>query len=102
MVVGHSMGSTNALRFAIDRPARVRGLVLIGAFAAYGGNPGIVKFYETAIAPPIDSIDPAFVREFQESTLAQPVSESFRDDRKGAPQSASARLACRVCRAVGR
>jgi pimeloyl-ACP methyl ester carboxylesterase len=31
VVVGHSMGSAVALRFAIDHPERTAGLVLIGA-----------------------------------------------------------------------
>ena len=31
VVVGHSMGSTNAVRFAIDYPERTLGLVLMGA-----------------------------------------------------------------------
>lgn len=31
VVVGHSMGSTNAQRFAMDHPDRVLGLVLAGA-----------------------------------------------------------------------
>ena len=47
IVVGHSMGSTNALRFAIDHPERT--LALAGSFATYRGNPAIVEFWETAI-----------------------------------------------------
>jgi pimeloyl-ACP methyl ester carboxylesterase len=38
MLVGHSMGGAIAQRFAIDRPERVRGLVLLGAFATLRGN----------------------------------------------------------------
>jgi non-heme chloroperoxidase len=38
LVVGHSMGSTNAMRFALDHPGRIRGLVLVGAFASYRRN----------------------------------------------------------------
>jgi pimeloyl-ACP methyl ester carboxylesterase len=77
VIVGHSLGSTNALRFAIDYPELVRGVVLAGAFAGYGGKPDFADFYETDIAPLKDPIDPGFVRRFQESTLARPVPEEF-------------------------
>ncbi len=77
VVVGHSMGSTNALRFAIDHPERTLGLVLVGAFHAYRGNPAVLEFWESAVSRLADPIDPGFVREFQESTLAQPVPEVF-------------------------
>lgn len=79
VVVGHSMGASNALRFAIDYPDRNAGLVLAGAFAGYRDNPVIVEFSESAIAPLTDPIDPAFVREFQQSTLAQSIPEAFLD-----------------------
>ena len=35
LVVGHSMGSVNAMRLAIDRPDLLRGLVTAGAFASF-------------------------------------------------------------------
>ena len=79
VVVGHSMGSTNAQRFAIDHPERVLGLVLAGSFATFRGNPTIVDFWQSAVSQLTDPIDPGFVREFQESTLAQPVSKAFLD-----------------------
>jgi pimeloyl-ACP methyl ester carboxylesterase len=72
VVVGHSMGSTNAQRLAIDHPRRVRGLVLAASFASYRNNPVAVEVCES-MSRLTDPIDPAFVREFQESTLAQPV-----------------------------
>jgi pimeloyl-ACP methyl ester carboxylesterase len=78
-VVGHSMGSTNAQRFAIDYPERTLGLVLAGSFATYRGNPAVVEFWESAVSPLTDPIDPGFVREFQESTLAKPVPRAFFD-----------------------
>lgn len=77
VVVGHSMGSAVAMQCAIDHPARTRGLVLVGAFASCSDNPAVVEFCDTAIAQLADPIDAAFVREFQESTLAQPISESL-------------------------
>jgi pimeloyl-ACP methyl ester carboxylesterase len=70
IIVGHSMGSTNALRFAIDFPHHTRGLVLIGAFARYQPNPVLMDFWSSSVSVLTDPIDPAFVREFQESTLA--------------------------------
>jgi non-heme chloroperoxidase len=79
VVVGHSMGSTNALRFAIDHPEHTLGLVLAGAFASYRNNPVVTEFWESAVLKLTDPIDPAFVREFQESTLAQPAPGEFLD-----------------------
>jgi pimeloyl-ACP methyl ester carboxylesterase len=79
VVVGHSMGSTNAQRFAIDHPERVLGLVLAGSFASYRGNPVLMEFWESAVSRLTDPIDPTFVRQFQESTLAQPVPPDFLD-----------------------
>jgi pimeloyl-ACP methyl ester carboxylesterase len=79
IVVGHSMGATNAKRFAIDYPERVRGLALVGGFASFQRNPGLVEFRESAIVPLADPIDPAFVRDFQESTIARPVPPAFLD-----------------------
>ena len=73
VVVGHSMGATNAQRLAIDRPERVRGLVLAGSFASYRDNPMVTEFWDSAVSRLEDPIDPAFVRGFQESTLARPV-----------------------------
>jgi pimeloyl-ACP methyl ester carboxylesterase len=79
VVVGHSMGSTNAERFAIDHPDRVRGLVLAATFTGYRANPVVMEFWESAVSPLRDPIAPDFVREFQESTLARPVPREFLD-----------------------
>src|SRR5574341_1788925 len=68
IIVGHSMGSTNAMRFAIDYPERTLGLVLVGSFATYRGNPAVLEFWETAVSRLTDSVDPGFAREFQQST----------------------------------
>jgi non-heme chloroperoxidase len=79
LVVGHSMGSANAMRLAIDRPDLVRGLILAASFAGFRGNPGVAEFYSSAIEPLRDPIDPAFAAEWQQSTLAQPVAPAFFD-----------------------
>ena len=77
VVVGHSMGSSVAQRFAIDFPERTLGLVLVGSFATLRGNPGVRELWDSAIATLTDPVDPGFVREFQQSTLAQPVPQAF-------------------------
>ncbi|HEX2116613.1 MAG TPA: alpha/beta hydrolase [Alphaproteobacteria bacterium] len=79
VIVGHSMGSQVALRFAIGHAARVAGLVLIGGFASLGRNPVMREFYKASVAPLSDPIDADFAREFQESTLANPVPPAFLD-----------------------
>lgn len=96
IVVGHSMGSVNAMRFAIDYPDRTLGLVLVAAFATFQGNPGLVEFWEKQIAPLTDPIDPGFVREFQESCLARPVPQGLLD----AAVQESLKVPARVWRAA--
>lgn len=76
VIVGHSMGSLVAQRFALDYPARTLGLVLIGSWRNISDNPGVQEFWET-VSQLSDPIDPGFVREFQQSTLAKPVPETF-------------------------
>ena len=76
VLVGHSMGRAIAQRYAIDQPQRTLGLVLMGAFAGEAGNPVIVEV-EEVVAKLTDPLDPGFVREFQVSTLAQPVPTAF-------------------------
>ena len=75
VLVGHSMGAAVAQRFAIDHPERVSALILIGAFAALGRNPACIEFGAVTLATLTDPLDPAFVREFQESTLARTLPE---------------------------
>lgn len=77
VVVGHSMGTLVATRFALDRPSRVHGLVLIAAFATLKGNPTAEAFWHDGLANLGDPIDPALVRDFQQSTLARSVPQGF-------------------------
>ncbi len=79
VVVGHSMGATVAMRFAIDHPERCCGLALAGAFARYSANPDIVEFWRAAIEPLADPVDPGFAREFQLGTISQAVAPAFVD-----------------------
>jgi pimeloyl-ACP methyl ester carboxylesterase len=79
LIVGHSMGAAIAQQFAISYPERTLGLVLVGAFAALARNPSCIIFGKTAIEPLADPVDPLFVREFQESTVARPLTEGVLD-----------------------
>jgi pimeloyl-ACP methyl ester carboxylesterase len=77
VIVGTSMGSIVAQRFAIDFPERLVGLVLVAAATTWR-TPAALEIAEV-VATLEDPIDPGFVREFQESTLAQPVPQAFLD-----------------------
>jgi pimeloyl-ACP methyl ester carboxylesterase len=77
VLVGHSMGSGVAQRFALDYPDRLMGLMLVGAFATLQTNPAVREFWDSVVSQLVDPIDPRLVREFQQSTLAQPVPAAF-------------------------
>lgn len=77
VIVGHSMGSAVAQRFAIDCPEHTRGLVLAGSFHSLAKSPVAQGLWDELVSTMEDPVDPGFVREFQESTLAQPVPQAF-------------------------
>ena len=77
VIVGHSMGSAVAQRFAIDHPQRVKGLVLVGSFATMRDNPAVEEFWETTVSRITDPVDPAIARAFQESTISTSVPPEF-------------------------
>jgi non-heme chloroperoxidase len=77
IIVGHSMGSMVAQRFAIDHPARIAGLILIGAFSTLYGDPGLTEFVADCIDPLVDPIPLSFAREWQLSTVARPIDRDF-------------------------
>ncbi len=79
VIVGHSMGSLVAQRFALDHQDRVSGLVLMGAFTTLYNDANIAAFYAASIGPLTDPIDLAFAREWQSSTLARPVPPDYFD-----------------------
>jgi pimeloyl-ACP methyl ester carboxylesterase len=79
VIVGHSGGSYTAQRFALDHPDRTLGLVLVGAFHAMADNPDTDEL-AAVVATLTDPVDPGFVREFQESCVAQPVPDGFLDE----------------------
>jgi non-heme chloroperoxidase len=77
VIAGHSIGSTVALRSALDYPERTRALVLIATFVRYATNPVIAQFWEECVSHLTDPIDGSVAREFQESTLAQPIAAAL-------------------------
>ena len=74
VIVGHSAGTYTAQQLAVEHPDRVAGLVLIGAVRS---GPEHAALLEMSAFEYADPIDPAFVREFQESTLALPVPSEY-------------------------
>ena len=72
VIVGHSMGSFVAQRFAIDHPERTLGLALIGSGTGMSANVAVRDFWETTVSSLTDPIDPAIAREFQLSTVTRP------------------------------
>lgn len=79
LIVGHSMSSYVALRFAIDHPERTVGLVLMGAFLSMRSNAACRELWKSPISTMSDPIDPAFVTDFQRSTIARPVRDGLLD-----------------------
>ena len=80
VLVGHSMGSVNAMRCAIDHPSRVAGLLLAGTMPWFGRPPELLQFHREQIVP----LDRPGARgasraRFQRSTLAQPIVPSLLD-----------------------
>lgn len=96
VIVGHSMGSAVAQRFALDRPDRVAGLVLAGAFTTARGNPSLEEFWTDVVSRLEDPMDPEFVRAFQQATLARPVPPALLDT----VVSESLKMPARVWRAA--
>jgi non-heme chloroperoxidase len=79
VLVGHSMGSINALRCALDHRSRVAGLMLAGTMPWFGRTPELQAFHRESIVPLTDPVPEAFTREFQQSTLARPIDASMLD-----------------------
>lgn len=75
-VLGHSMGAWAALHGALRHPERISRLVLIGAFASFAENPGVLEL-GADIAALTDPVDPAFVRGFQEAASSADLPAPF-------------------------
>ena len=73
IIVGHSMGSGVAQRFALDYPDLTRGLVLVGASAGLGASERAKEAWDALLARLKDPVDRELVREGLNNTLAQPV-----------------------------
>ncbi|MFW5972845.1 MAG: alpha/beta fold hydrolase [Bacteroidota bacterium] len=76
VIVGHSMGSAVARRFAIAYTDRTLGLVIVSSFATPRNSPVVHELWGV-VSEMSDPVDPAFVSEFQESTLTRPVPRDF-------------------------
>lgn len=89
VLVGHSMGSAIALRFALDHPARTVGLVLAGGAVPSGETAAVRQFFDRTVSRLRDPIDPAFLQDFLATTLAQPIPdelyEKLLDDARRVP-----------------
>lgn len=91
VIVGHSMGSMVARAFAQANPNRTLGLVLVGAFASVNGKPAVQELWH-AVDSLTDEIPYDFAREFQVSTLAQPVPDAYLDMVVGETQKTPANV----------
>jgi len=78
IIVGHSMGSFIAQQVALDFPRHVKGLVLVGSAPTVAGNPVALEL-KSLVDTFEDTVDPEFIRAFQESTFARAVPASYID-----------------------
>jgi non-heme chloroperoxidase len=79
VLVGHSMGSLVAQRFAVDHPERVAALALVGAFETLFRDPGVTELVQSTILALTDPIAADFAREWQRSSLAGPMDAGHLD-----------------------
>ncbi|HET7239869.1 MAG TPA: alpha/beta hydrolase [Gemmatimonadales bacterium] len=77
-IVGHSMGSFVAQRIAVTAPSRVERLVLVGSAPAFRRMSGVDDF-AAAVYALEDPVSQQFAREFQVSTIYQPIPAEFLD-----------------------
>ena len=72
IIVGHSLGGVVAQQFAISYPQLTKALVLVDTDASFFDNPGLPEFLD-GILKFEKPVDYSFARDFQLSTLAQPI-----------------------------
>ena len=75
VVLGHSMGAFVARQVAALAEARVPRLIMMGAGPST--RTPVLHAFQAEVNAQSDPVDPAFVREFQESTVHQPMTPSF-------------------------
>jgi non-heme chloroperoxidase len=79
VIVGHSMGSAVALRFAIDHPDRTAGLVLASASPTMAGTAAAREFWDSTLSKLTDPVDMSLIRGMTKSMLVKPVPQAFVD-----------------------
>lgn len=77
IIVGHSMGSYVAQRFAIDYPERTLGLVLLGTCFDMRENAEVKMFWSDVVSGLTDPVPRAVALDFQTSTLAKPIPAGY-------------------------
>lgn len=75
-VLGHSLGAWSALHAGARYPGRIRGLLLIGAFAKSADNAALREL-SADVAGLSDPIDAGFVRTFQKAASADDLPPPF-------------------------
>lgn len=73
VLAGGSSGGLIARRVAIDQPERALGLALLGSPLTLRDNVEAQEMWDEDVSEMTDPVDPKFVREFLEGTIAQPV-----------------------------
>jgi pimeloyl-ACP methyl ester carboxylesterase/Flp pilus assembly protein TadD len=76
-IVGHSMGSFISQQVAVNAPERVERLILIGSGTTLRND--VVLDLQRAVNTLNDPVPATFVREFQASTVHQPLPKEFMD-----------------------
>ena len=77
VLVGHSMGSSNAKRFALDYPERTLGLVLIGSFIDASNDPEDQELYDTIISKMEDPLERDQIEELQKEVMGGKIPQQF-------------------------
>lgn len=78
-IVGHSMGSFVAQRFAAENPEMVRGLVVIGSFPTCADNESVKQFVDAVVRPLTDPIPREVAADFQAGTYSKSLPSWFEE-----------------------
>jgi non-heme chloroperoxidase len=77
VLVGHSLSTLYAQRFALDYPEHTHALILVGAVYSVAHTEEEQEFWDTVIAPLEDPIEPELVRGFFGSLTTRPLPQGF-------------------------